>query len=112
MVSAVVLIKAVPCQENIAYTSIKSIEGVEKLYTLFGDHDFLAIVDTADQALLRRTLKEIENLNSVISVNALLSRTSLCLKNREDSDPSVLHQDQNHINNTDQWTFSDTVILK
>ncbi|WP_369425065.1 Lrp/AsnC ligand binding domain-containing protein [Methanothrix sp.] len=112
MVSAVVLIKAVPCQENIAYTSIKAIEGVEKLYTLFGDHDFLAIIETEDQAMLKRSLKEIEMLNSVISVDALLSRTSLSLKNREASDLSALHQDQNHITSIDERTFSDRVILK
>ncbi|MCX8207622.1 MAG: Lrp/AsnC ligand binding domain-containing protein [Methanothrix sp.] len=105
MVSAIVLIKAVPCQENIAYNSIKAIEGVEKLYTLFGDHDFLAIIDTADQALLKRVLKEIEMLNSVISVDALLSRKSLCPENREALDFSALHKDQNHINSINEMTF-------
>lgn len=100
MVSAIVLIKAVPCQESSAYNSIKAIRGIKKLYTLFGDHDFLAIIDTADQALLKNAVKEIEMLSSVISIDALLSKTSLCLKNREASDHSVLHQDQNRISNT------------
>ncbi|MBC7219802.1 MAG: Lrp/AsnC family transcriptional regulator, partial [Hadesarchaea archaeon] len=51
-----------------AYNSIKAMGGIKKLYTLFGDYDFLVIVDTVDQALLKRTVKEIEMLNSVISV--------------------------------------------
>jgi len=66
--------------------------GIKKLYTLFGDYDFLVIVDTMDQALLKRTVREIEMLNSVISVYVLLSdaaRTHLCFENRAAKDVSV-----------------------
>jgi len=90
--SAIVLVRTVPCQECLAYNSIRSMEGIKKLYTLFGDYDFLVIIDTVDRASLKSTIKEIEMLNSVISVYALLSdaaRTHLCFENREAKDVTV-----------------------
>jgi len=44
MLLAMSFIKAVPDKEKMVYHSLKELDGVRKIYHIFGDHDLLSCV--------------------------------------------------------------------
>jgi uncharacterized protein with GYD domain len=72
MVLAISLIKAVPDQEKVVFRVLKEMEGVKNLYHIFGNHDFLLILEAENMDHLIKLLNMVEGINSVNAVRNIL----------------------------------------
>ncbi|VVB70555.1 Lrp/AsnC ligand binding domain protein [uncultured archaeon] len=76
MILAISLIKVVPDQEKAVYYALKDIDGIRSMYHLFGDHDFLLILEAEDSSDLNQTLDKIIEVNSVSAMQTMLAGSS------------------------------------
>jgi DNA-binding Lrp family transcriptional regulator len=74
MVLAVLLIKAVPDQEKVVYRALREIEGIKKLYHIFGNHDFFLILEAESMNSFSMLLNKIIEINYVHAVKTMLVR--------------------------------------
>ena len=56
MVIGVTMINVLPGYEKAAYRELKTIEGIKDVYHVFGEYDFVVIID----------VKDLSNLNAVV----------------------------------------------
>ena len=68
-----VLIKAEPGYEHKVYDKLSKISEISKLYPLFGEHDFLAIVEVDSYDKIDSiALKKIRSIEGVIKTKTLI----------------------------------------
>lgn len=70
---AVILVKAVPYNERAAYYALSWLKGVERIYNIFGEYDFLMMLKAEDPDSLNEVLSEIEGLSCVSAARVVLS---------------------------------------
>ena len=69
---AICFIKAVFGQEKAVFHALKEVDGVKSLYHIFGDHDIFMVLESEGIHSLRRTLLNIEEMDSINAVRTLL----------------------------------------
>lgn len=72
MVIALSLIKAVPGREKIVYHVLRELEGVKKIYHIFGEHDLLMILEAENKSALIKLLNYVKEIGSVNVVKTML----------------------------------------
>ncbi|MDM7934827.1 MAG: Lrp/AsnC ligand binding domain-containing protein [Methanothrix sp.] len=72
-VMAVVLVRAVPYNERAAYYALSRLRGAERIYHIFGEYDFLMMLEAEDPESLNEVLSEIEGLGCVSAAKEVLA---------------------------------------
>jgi len=72
MVISIALIKVIPGREKSVYHALKSIDGVRRLYHIFGDHDFLLLLEAGSKGGLSQLVEQMMKLEGVTSVDIVL----------------------------------------
>jgi DNA-binding Lrp family transcriptional regulator len=71
MVIGVTMVKVVPGQEKTVYNSLQSIDGIKDVYHVFGEYDFVVIIEVEGLSTLNRlvdTIREIDNVTATQTV--------------------------------------------
>ena len=72
MVLAMSLIKVVPGREKMAYYILKEFDGVKKIYHIFGEHDFIMILEAENKSALIKLLNYVKETGSVNVAKTML----------------------------------------
>lgn len=78
MVIAIAMVKVVPEKEKPAYHALKDIDGVRNLYHIFGDYDFLLVLQSDGMDMLAQMIKEIRGISHVTEADTLLVGKADC----------------------------------
>ncbi len=78
MVIAIAMIKAVTEKEKSAYHALKELNGVKKLYHIFGDYDFFLVVEAGNMDILAQLIKGIRGMSCVAAADAILVGEAGC----------------------------------
>ncbi|HII06253.1 MAG TPA: Lrp/AsnC family transcriptional regulator [Methanotrichaceae archaeon] len=71
MVIGVTMVKVVPGQERTVYNALKEIEGIKDVYHVFGEYDFVVVLEVEGLSVLNRlvdTIREIHNVTATQTV--------------------------------------------
>jgi DNA-binding Lrp family transcriptional regulator len=71
MVIGVTMINVLPGYEKAAYRELKNIEGIKDVYHVFGEYDFVIIIDVGDLSILNTVvdrIRESENVTSTLTI--------------------------------------------
>ncbi|MCX8207357.1 Lrp/AsnC ligand binding domain-containing protein [Methanothrix sp.] len=71
MVIGVTMVKVVPGQEKPVYSALRQIDGIKNVYHVFGEFDFVVIIEVDGLSMLNRlvdTIREIENVTATQTV--------------------------------------------
>ncbi len=72
MVIGVTMINVVPGTEKSVYRKIKELEGIRDVYHVFGEYDFVAIIDVEGLSTLNRVVDEIRDIEGVTSTHTVV----------------------------------------
>ena len=61
-----------PHIQRLTYRALKEMGGVKNLYHIFGNHDFLLILEAESMNSLNKLLNKIEEINFVCAVKTVL----------------------------------------
>lgn len=75
MVLAMSFVKAAPDREKMVYRSLKELNGVRKIYHIFGDHDLLLILEAENRAELIELMDHVQDMGSVNEIKTMLVAT-------------------------------------
>jgi DNA-binding Lrp family transcriptional regulator len=90
MVIAVALIKVVPGKEKPVYHALKNMSDVRSLYHIFGDHDFLLILESKSKGELALMVEQIGEIEGVAAADTVLMGKEGCLEERRYTQAPVL----------------------
>ena len=65
------MVKVVPGQERTVYNALKEIEGIKDVYHVFGEYDFVVVLEVEGLSVLNRlvdTIREIHNVTATQTV--------------------------------------------
>lgn len=82
MVIAVALIKVVPGKEKPVYHALKNMGVTRSLYHIFGDHDFLIILEAESKVELAQIVEQIREIEGVAAADTVLIGKEGCLEER------------------------------
>lgn len=82
MVIAVALIKVVPGKEKPVYHALKNIGVTRSLYHIFGDHDFLIILEAESKGELALIVDQVKEIEGVAAADTVLMGKEGCLEKR------------------------------
>ncbi|MCR3882757.1 Lrp/AsnC ligand binding domain-containing protein [Methanotrichaceae archaeon M04Ac] len=71
MVIGVTMVKVVPGQERTVYNALKEVEGIKDVYHVFGEYDFVVVLEVEGLSVLNRlvdTIREIHNVTATQTV--------------------------------------------
>ncbi|MDF0591700.1 MAG: Lrp/AsnC ligand binding domain-containing protein [Methanothrix sp.] len=71
MVIGVTMVKVMPGQERTVYNALKEIEGIKDVYHVFGEYDFVVVLEVEGLSVLNRlvdTIREIHNVTATQTV--------------------------------------------
>jgi len=71
MVIGVTMVKVVPGQERTVYNALREIEGIKDVYHVFGEYDFVVVLEVERLSVLNRlvdTIREIHNVTATQTV--------------------------------------------
>ncbi|KQC16184.1 MAG: Lrp/AsnC ligand binding domain-containing protein [Methanothrix sp.] len=71
MVIGVTMVKVVPGQERTVYNALREIEGIKDVYHVFGEYDFVVVLEVEGLSVLNRlvdTIREIHNVTATQTV--------------------------------------------
>jgi len=72
MVIGVTMVKVVPGQERSVYNAIKEIEGVKDVYHVFGEYDFVVILEVDGLSVLNRLVDVIREIHNVTATQTVV----------------------------------------
>ncbi|MGZ4904451.1 MAG: Lrp/AsnC ligand binding domain-containing protein [Halobacteriota archaeon] len=72
MVIGVTLVHVVPGFERSVFDALRSIHGSRELYHLFGEFDFLVIVEVENLPLLSKTVDKIRAVEGVVTTRTVV----------------------------------------
>ncbi len=72
MVIGVTMVKVVPGQERSVYNAIKDIEGVKDVYHVFGEYDFVVILEVDGLSVLNRLVDVIREIHNVTATQTVV----------------------------------------
>jgi len=65
------MVKVVPGQERTVYNALKDVEGIKDVYHVFGEYDFVVVLEVEGLSVLNRlvdTIREIHNVTATQTV--------------------------------------------
>ncbi len=72
MVIGVTMVKVVPGQEKTVYNSLRSIGGIKDVYHVFGEYDFVVIIEVDGLSTLNRLVDTIREINNVSATQTVV----------------------------------------
>jgi DNA-binding Lrp family transcriptional regulator len=72
MVVGVTLVNVIPGQERSVFDALKSISGIRELYHVFGEYDFLVILEVEGLWLLSTTVDKIRDVEGVKATHTVV----------------------------------------
>lgn len=71
MVIGVTMVKVVPGEEKTAYGSLQNVDGIKDVYHVFGEFDFVVIMEVEGLSTLNQlvdTIREIDNVTATQTI--------------------------------------------
>jgi DNA-binding Lrp family transcriptional regulator len=71
MVIGVTMVKVVPGQEKTVYSALQRIDGIKDVYHVFGEFDFVVIIEVEGLSMLNKlvdVIREIDNVTATQTV--------------------------------------------
>jgi DNA-binding Lrp family transcriptional regulator len=71
MVIGVTMVKVVPGQEKAVYNALQAIDGIKDVYHVFGEFDFVVIIEVEGLSMLNKlvdVIREIDNVTATQTV--------------------------------------------
>lgn len=72
MVIGVTMINVLPGYEKAAYRELRNIEGIKDVYHVFGEYDFVIIIDVEDLNLLNDVVDRIRESEKVTATKTII----------------------------------------
>ncbi|AKB74096.1 Transcriptional regulator, AsnC family [Methanosarcina lacustris Z-7289] len=72
MVIGVSMINVLPGYEKAAYRELKNIEGIKDVYHVFGEYDFVVIIDVKDLSILNSVVDKIRESENVTATQTIV----------------------------------------
>ena len=72
MVVGVTLVNVVPGNERSVFDALKTIAGLRELYHVFGEYDFLVILEVENLPVLSKTVDEIRAVQGVTTTHTVV----------------------------------------
>ena len=72
MVIGVTMINVMPGSEKATYVEIKKMKNVRDIYHVFGEFDFVVIIEADSLSELNKTVDEIRSIESVIKTQTVV----------------------------------------
>jgi uncharacterized protein with GYD domain len=72
MVIGVTMVNVQPGQERAAYNELINIEGIKDVYHVFGEYDFVVIMDVDDLGILNHIVDMIRGSETVTSTQTIV----------------------------------------
>jgi len=72
MVIGVTMVNVLPGKERAAYTELQKIEGIKDIYHVFGEYDFVVIVDVEDLSRLNNIVDDIRESEFVTATQTIV----------------------------------------
>lgn len=72
MVIGVSMINVLPGYEKAAYRELKNIEGIKDVYHVFGEYDFVVIIDVKDLSILNSVVDKIRECENVTATQTIV----------------------------------------
>jgi DNA-binding Lrp family transcriptional regulator len=72
MVIGVTMVKVVPGQERSVYNAIREIEGIKDVYHVFGEYDFVVILEVDGLSVLNRLVDVIREIHHVTATQTVV----------------------------------------
>jgi DNA-binding Lrp family transcriptional regulator len=71
MVIGVTMVKVVPGEEKAVYGSLQNVDGIKDVYHVFGEFDFVVIMEVEGLSMLNQlvdTIREIDNVTATQTI--------------------------------------------
>ena len=72
MVIGVTMVNVIPGKEKSVYTKIKNLKNVRDVYHVFGEFDFVVIIEANDLSELNKTVDEIRSIEGVTKTQTVV----------------------------------------
>jgi DNA-binding Lrp family transcriptional regulator len=72
MVIGVTMVNVVPGQERPVYDKLVRIEGIRDVFHVFGEYDFVVIIEVEGLSALNRIVDEIREIEGVLSTQTIV----------------------------------------
>lgn len=72
LVIGVTMINVLPGYEKAAYRELKNIEGIKDVYHVFGEYDFVVIIDVKDLSILNTVVDRIRESETVTATQTIV----------------------------------------
>lgn len=72
MVIGVTMINVLPGYEKAAFREMKNIEGIKEAYHVFGEYDFVVIIDVKDLSILNSVVDKIRESETVTATQTII----------------------------------------
>ena len=72
MVIGVTMVKVMPGQERTVYNALKEIEGIKDVYHVFGEYDFVVVLEVEGLSVLNRLLDTIREIHNVTATQTVV----------------------------------------
>jgi DNA-binding Lrp family transcriptional regulator len=72
MVIGVTMIKVVPGQERTVFNALKDIDGIKDVYHVFGEYDFVVILEVDGLSVLNRIVDVIREIHNVTATQTVV----------------------------------------
>jgi DNA-binding Lrp family transcriptional regulator len=72
MVIGVTMINVLPGYEKAAYRELRNIEGIKDAYHVFGEYDFVVIIDVPDLSVLNSVVDRIRESETVTATQTII----------------------------------------
>ncbi|AKB19836.1 MULTISPECIES: Lrp/AsnC ligand binding domain-containing protein [unclassified Methanosarcina] len=66
------MINVLPGYEKAAYREMKNIEGIKEAYHVFGEYDFVVIIDVKDLSILNAVVDKIRESETVTATQTII----------------------------------------
>jgi DNA-binding Lrp family transcriptional regulator len=72
VVIGVTMINVLPGYEKAAYRELKNVEGIKDVYHVFGEYDFVVIIDVKDLSILNAVVDRIRESENVTATQTIV----------------------------------------
>ena len=72
VVMGVIMIKVVPGQERVVYSSLKTRDEILDVYHVFGEYDFIVMLQTESIFNLNQFMERVQEMQGIIAIKTIL----------------------------------------
>ncbi|MGP8321550.1 MAG: Lrp/AsnC ligand binding domain-containing protein [Methanosarcinaceae archaeon] len=72
MVIGVTMVNVLPGREKVTYSELRSIDGIKDVYHVFGEYDFVVIMDVNGMGILNNIVDSIRRIESVTATQTIV----------------------------------------